>query len=203
MKKVNRYLFVGLCMTVLLAGCSAGSGNDTGERNTSEESTDEKKEDGTGKSLVVYFSHSGNTKKIAEAISKKTNSDLFEITTAEEYSSNYDTVVELAQEEKNDQARPKLKSELSNLADYQTIYLGFPIWWGDMPMVLYSFLDEYDLSGKTIAPFCTHGGSGLSGTAKKIEREEPKATVHAGLEISDSSLDRSDSDIEQWVGNLK
>ena len=85
------------------------------------------------------------------------------------------------------------------MEQYQTVIIGFPIWWGDMPMALYSFLDEYDLSGKTVLPFCTHGGSGLSGTDKNIQQEEKDAKVTDGLAISDSSLDDAGADIDKWL----
>ena len=87
------------------------------------------------------------------------------------------------------------------MADYDTVFIGYPNWWGDMPMVVYSFLDEYDLSGKTIIPFCTHGGSGLSGTVGSIKNEEPDADVKDGLAIRDNALDSSDSAIESWLSD--
>lgn len=152
-----------------------------------------------GKILVAYFSHSGNTKKIAEEIQSKTGAELFEIKTVNAYSNDYNTVLDEAKEEQNDNARPELSEKITNMSQYQTVIIGFPIWWGDMPMAVYSFLDEYDLSGKTVLPFCTHGGSGLSGTDKNIQSEEKDAKVTDGLAISDSSLDDADGDIDKWL----
>ncbi|MBO1305615.1 NAD(P)H-dependent oxidoreductase [Enterococcus sp. 669A] len=152
-----------------------------------------------GSSLVAYFSYSGNTQQIAESIAEKTGSEVFEITTAEGYPEDYDSVVDLAQEERNDQARPELGSELTNLEEYDTIYLGYPIWWSDMPMAVYSFLDDYDLAGKRIVPFCTHGGSGLSSTDTAIADEEPEATVLEGLALWDSAIDDADAEIDEWL----
>lgn len=154
---------------------------------------------GDGKILVAYFSHSGNTKGIAEDIQKKTGADIFEITTVNKYSNDYNTVLDEAKAEQNDNARPELSSKVENMGQYQTVIIGFPIWWGDMPMALYSFLDEYDLSGKTVLSFCTHGGSGLCGTDKNIQQEEKDAKVADGLAISDSSLNKAGGDIDKWL----
>lgn len=173
-----------------------GQQADTSNDNTSSDNTSSQSE---GKILVAYFSHSGNTKGIAEDIQKKTGADLFEITTVNQYSSDYDTVLDEAKAEQNDNARPELSSKVENMEQYQTVIIGFPIWWGDMPMALYSFLDEYDLSGKTVLPFCTHGGSGLCGTDKNVQQEEKDAKVADGLAISDSSLDDAGEDVDKWL----
>ena len=168
---------------------------------TSDSNEESKTEDSVenGKILVAYFSHSGNTKKIAEEIQSKTGGELFEIKTVNAYSDDYDTVLDEAKKELNDNARPELSDSVKDMAQYQTVIIGYPIWWGDMPMAVYSFLDEYDLSGKTVLPFCTHGGSGLSETDKNIQNEEKDAKVTDGLAISDSSLDDADGDIDQWL----
>ena len=170
----------------------------TGTSDGNEESQTEDSVE-NGKILVAYFSHSGNTKKIAEEIQSKTGGELFEIKTVNAYSDDYDTVLDEAKKELNDNARPELSDSVKDMAQYQTVIIGYPIWWGDMPMAVYSFLDEYDLSGKTVLPFCTHGGSGLSETDKNIQNEEKAAKVTDGLAISDSSLDDADGDIDQWL----
>ncbi|MDE6627152.1 MAG: NAD(P)H-dependent oxidoreductase [Lachnospiraceae bacterium] len=181
----------------------AGSDEQEQQADISDDSTSSQSEEtsGDGKILVAYFSHSGNTKGIAEEIQKKTGADIFEITTVNEYSSDYNTVLDEAKAEQNDNARPELSAKVENMEQYQTVIIGFPIWWGDMPMALYSFLDEYDLSGKTVLPFCTHGGSGLCGTDKNVQQEEKDAKVAEGLAIKDSSLDDAGGDIDQWLKN--
>ena len=168
---------------------------------TSDSNEESKAEDsaGNGKILVAYFSHSGNTKKIAEEIQSKTGADMFEIKTVNKYSDDYNTVLDEAKAEQKDNARPELSEQVKDMAQYQTVIIGFPIWWGDMPMAVYSFLDEYDLSAKTVLPFCTHGGSGLCQTDKNIQNEEKDAKVTDGLAISDSSLDDAAGDIDQWL----
>lgn len=216
MKKRN-ILAVMLVLTMLftLAGCGNSSSdadnnensqttisNQNIEDRTTEEAASQEannKSESSGKTLVVYFSYSGNTKQVAENIQQKLGADIFEIKTVKEYSSDYNTVVDEAQEELNDNARPELSTTLDNIEQYDTVIIGYPIWWGDMPMAVYTFLDTYDLSGKTIAPFCTHGGSGLSGTDDNIRQEEKDANVLEGMAISDSSIDESDSDVEEWL----
>lgn len=154
------------------------------------------------KSLVVYFSWSGNTKNVAEEIQTQTDSDLFEIVPEVPYSDDYDTVVDLAQEEQSENARPAISGSIDNIEQYNVIYVGFPNWWGDMPMVLYTFFDSYDLSGKTIAPFCTSGGSGLSNTVNEIKELEPNATVTDGLHIGSSSASDPGNAVSNWLSKI-
>ncbi len=126
----------------------------------------------------------GNTGVVAAMIAETTGADLFSIQTAEKYPDTYDATIDKGQEERNANARPELATHIENLDSYDVIFLGFPNWWGDMPMAMYSFLDEVDLSGKTIVPFVTSGGSGFSRTISTIESMEPGATVQEGLSIA-------------------
>lgn len=155
-----------------------------------------------GKVLVLYFSQSGNTEKVANFIHEAVGGDLVELETTKQYPSDYNELVDYAQEEQRQNARPELKTKIDNIDEYDTIFLGYPNWWADMPMPLYTFLDEYDLSGKTIAPFITHGGSGLSGTPNKIKNEEANATVTEGLSISGSSAGNSKSSVDSWLSRI-
>ncbi|MGI5894867.1 MAG: flavodoxin [Candidatus Merdivicinus sp.] len=154
------------------------------------------------KSLVVYFSWSGNTENVAESIQSQTDSDIFEIIPVTPYSDDYDTVLDLAQEEQSSNARPEISDTIENIEQYDTIYVGFPNWWGDMPMILYTFFDTYDLSGKTVAPFCTSGGSGLSNTVNEIKELEPNATVTNGLHIGSGSSSNPDDAVSEWLNDI-
>lgn len=159
--------------------------------------------DGEGKkALVVYFSWSGNTENVAESIADQTGADIFKIVPAEPYTDDYDELLDIAAKEKQDGARPEIADSIENLGQYDVIYVGFPNWWGDMPMILYTFFDSYDLSGKIIAPFCTSGGSGLSDTVNSIKELEPEAEVIEGLHIGSSASSEPDSAVEEWLGNL-
>lgn len=154
------------------------------------------------KSLVVYFSWSGNTENVAKSIQTQTDADIFEIVPATPYSDDYDTVVDLAQEEQRNNARPAISNSIESIEQYDVIYVGFPNWWGDMPMILYTFFDTYDLSGKTVALFCTSGGSGLSGTVNEVKILEPNATVTEGLHIGSGSSSNPDSAVSEWLNDI-
>ena len=168
--------------------------------NTSEENNTETTK--TGKVLVLYFSQSGNTEAVANIIHNEVGGDIVKLETVQTYPSDYNELVDYAQKEQKQNARPELKTKINNIDQYDTIFLGYPNWWADMPMPLYTFLDEYDLSGKTIAPFITHGGSGLSGTPDKIKKEEPNATVTDGLAVSGSSAKNSQSTVKNWLSKI-
>lgn len=199
-KLLKRLLSVMLVGTAVcsLAACSGGTGTEEQTETQAEESTATQTEEnadagetadiaegtdaaaGEGTALIAYFSWSGNTEAVAQEIQAQTGADLFEIVPAEPYTDDYDELLDIAQEEQSSDARPAI-AETVDLSSYDTVYLGFPNWWGDMPMILYTFLDEYDLSGKTIAPFNTSGGSGFSGSLDTIAEMEPEAEITEGL----------------------
>jgi flavodoxin len=135
------------------------------------------------KVLVVYFSHSGNTRKAANQIQKSVSGDIFEIQPVNPYPDDYNTVVEQAKRELNADYRPLLKKKINNITDYDIIFIGYPNWWGTFPMPVKSFLLENDLSGKTIIPFCTHEGSGLGRSVSDFKNLCPNSTVLEGQPI--------------------
>ena len=155
-----------------------------------------------GNILILYFSMTGNTEAVANFIHDEVGGDIVKLETEETYPDDYNDLLDVAQEEQSENARPELSTTIDNLDDYDTIFLGYPIWWGDMPMAIYSFLDNYDLSGKTIAPFVTSGGSGLSGTPSNIKNEEPNANVVEGLSIYDSDARNSRNEVVDWLNGL-
>lgn len=172
--------------------------------NNDNQSSNNQDEDVTDETniLVLYFSMSGNTEAVANIIHDEVGGDIIKLETVQTYPEEYNDLVDYAQEEQRENARPELATEIDNIEDYDIIFLGFPNWWGDMPMPIYTFLDSYDLSGKTIAPFITHGGSGLSGTPANIQEEEPKANVTTGLAISGSRAESSQDDVIDWLNEL-
>ncbi|MGN0490309.1 flavodoxin, partial [Ruminococcus sp.] len=153
------------------------------------------------KSLVAYFSCTGNTKAVAERIAELTGADLYEIVPAEPYTDedlNYNNNDCRANREMNDSsARPAIGSDSIDISDYDTVYIGYPIWWGTMPRIINTFLDTYDLSNKTVMPFCTSGSSGISKSVSDIKAEEPDADIRDGLRASGSS----DSGINEWLSD--
>lgn len=176
---------------------------DAEETETESESGEGNQLEGEGsQALVVYFSWSGNTENVANSIAAQTGADMFRIVPAEPYVDDYNELLDIASEEKQSGARPEIADSIEDLGQYDVIYAGFPNWWGDMPMILYSFFDSYDLSGKTIAPFCTSGGSGLSDTVNSIKALEPEAEVLEGLHIRDSASSDPDSAVGEWLERL-
>lgn len=163
--------------------------------------------------LVVYYSRAdenyfggqyrfvevGNTEKVAHVIGDVTGAELFKIEQQEPYSPNYKRCMDQAMADKQANARPNLVELPKNLDDYDEIYLGYPNYWGDMPMAIYTFLEAFDWTGKTIYPFCTHEGSGLSGTEQNIARICKGADVKVGLSIYGSQADQSGEAILRWL----
>lgn len=144
----------------------------------------------------------GNTGVVAHMIADATGGDLFSIRTVEPYPDNYDDTIDVGRDEKNNDARPALASRLETLEPYDTIFLGYPNWWSDMPMAVYSFLDAYDLSGKTVIPFVTSGGSGFSNTLSAIEDAEPDATVLEGLSLGAAESTNAEAEVISWLQDL-
>lgn len=145
----------------------------------------------------------GNNQYIAQIIRQEVGGDLFSIETVQEYPTTHTPLLEFAYEEKADNARPELATQIENLESYDVIFLGFPNWNADLPMPLYTFLEEYDFSGKTIIPFTTHGGSGFSRTIQTIAELQPDATVISdGLSISRNSVSDAESVVIDWVNGL-
>lgn len=154
------------------------------------------------KILVVYYSRSGNTKQIAEYIKEKVGADILKIETVKTYPINYDEMLDYAKKEQSNGERPELKTININIEEYDTIFLGYPIWWGEIATPVYTFLDQYDLSEKKIAPFVTSGSSGLSGTPDDIKREEPKSEVLEAMSITSSTLNNYKSLTDNWLSKL-
>ncbi len=152
-----------------------------------------------GNILIAYFSWSGNTQGIAEEIQRQTGADLFEIQLVEPYSSDYSTVLDRAQQDQNEQARPELSTHVENMEQYDTIILGYPNWWASIPMPIASFLEEYDFSGKTIQPFCSRGGGGLGQSQTAIAKLVPDAVMAEGLAIHYSGGPGMADDVVAWL----
>lgn len=219
MKKIIS-LFMALAMVLSLAACST---NQSPGESTPEESSSQTNEstptpsNTNGKNLVVYFSMPdnvddstvvidgetlGNTQYMAYVIQETVGADIFRIEPETPYPTDHDKLVDLAKEEQNDNARPKIKDMIENFDTYENIFVGYPNWWGDMPMILYSFFDEYDFSGKTIIPFNTHGGSSFSDTISTIKGLEPNAEVLDGKSISRNDIQDAEQEIVDWVNSL-
>lgn len=202
------------------------------EQNTESKSAESLAETGAeqaadGKSLVVYFSVPettkpdnmsseeeystvvidgevlGNTQYAAHVIQENTGADIFRIEPVTPYPMNHAELEEVATEEKRNNAMPEIAAEIENLEQYTTIFLGYPNWYGDMPRIIYSFLEQYDLSGKTVAPFVTSGGSGFSNTINTIADLQPNATVITdGYSVNRNKVQDAEQEIIAWVNDL-
>ena len=180
----------------------ASNENTTNNEEIDKENNTNTSKENMGKALVVYYSWSGNTRTVANFIHNAVGGDIIELEPKKAYTKNMNELSSIALKEKNENSRPELKTKIDNIEDYDTIFLGYPNWWSDMPMLMYTFLDEYDLSGKTIAPFVTHGESGLSGTPNKIQKEELNSKVTEGLAVQHDNIDNSESVVKQWVSKI-
>ena len=172
-----------------------------------------------GKSIIIYFSHTGenysvgnitvgNTAKVAQEIAAQTGAPTWEIKETDEYpKTSYNDCVSRAKREKQQNARPAFVGEAPALSHYDTIFLGYPNWWADAPMVVYTFLDKAKIDGKTILPFCTHEGSGLGSTARSLAKAYPKAKVEPkGLalygHVAQKEPDAVKSAVAKWLNDL-
>lgn len=151
------------------------------------------------KILIVYYSHSGNTKALAQMIHSRTGADLFEIEVEKPYPTDYSTIVKQAKEELNNGYLPPIKSKIENLADYDTIFLGSPNWWSTIALPVMTFLENHDLSGKTVVPFVTHGGGGVANCIKEMEKRAAGAQFAQGLVLRDSRVKSSEESVSQWL----
>lgn len=231
MKKVIAILMV-TALLFALAGCS-GTGSGTAENKTDVKETaavtetvqtDETAVGDNGEAektnaLVVYFSRTGeqygvgvidkgNTAIVADMIVEETGADVFEILPKEDnYPMTYKELTDYAKEEQNNNARPAILDRVENFDAYDTVYLGYPIWWGDLPMICYTFLESYDFTGKTVIPFCTHAGSGNAGTQSKIQTAIPNAEVKEVLAIAGTDTqndpDSVKSTVTEWLDEMK
>ena len=165
------------------------------------------------KILIVYYSRKGenywngglrhidkgNTERVAEFIQKAVGGDLFEVDTVKPYSESYMTCIEEAKQELRAKARPEIKAYPENFEDYDTIFVGYPNWWGTMPMCMYTFLEHFDLTGKKIVPFCTNEGSGLGGSERELKKICKGATVAPGLSIHGAEAAQSEGKVAAWA----
>lgn len=174
------------------------------------------KKGSNGKVLIVYFSRTkgvyggnvkvGNTARVADFIQEKTKGDTYEIVPKKSYPNSYDATAKVAQKEQDQNARPAIKNALPNVKKYQTVFIGSPIWWGEYPMVVRTFIDNTNLNGKTVIPFTTSGGSGLGNTREVLEKAYPKAHVRKGFTVEGETVKNDPNtvktDVDKWLNQL-
>lgn len=207
-------LFLVPC-SLFLIGCGGVSQDTTPAPDKTSASTEKPASD--KKILVAYFSRTGeeynvgfikkgNTAVVAEMIAQRTNANIFEIKPEHNYPEEYQACTEVAKTELESDARPKLAANIESVAQYDTIFIGYPIWWGSLPRIVLTFLDSNDFSGKKIIPFCTHGGSGLAGTEREIAHACPNAEVLPGLAIvgrtAHNDKPATEKGVDAWLKTL-
>jgi flavodoxin len=209
--------FLALMAALLTAASLAACGAQTAGQTASEAPSAAADSPAKGHILVAYFSQAGeqydvgvvekgNTQIVAEMIADETDADLFHVERKAAYPSKLSELLDEAQDEQKNSARPELAAAVDNWDDYDTIFLGYPIWWGDMPMPVYTFLESYDFTGKTVIPFDTNGGSGLADTVSAITKACPGAAVKDGLAVSgkeaQTQQDKAKREVQNWLKGL-
>ena len=223
MKKNLLIVTIVLVFTLCLTGCGSkevnkeaeSKANDILNNNTSEKNTsDDNTTTDSKKMLIVYFSKTGenynvgnidvgNTAMMASYMKEYLNADSFEIVPVNKYSDDYEECKKEATKEMNENARPKIQNKVNNFDLYDTVFIGYPIWWGDMPMIVYTFMEEYDFTGKTVIPFNTHEGSGNAGTYSTIKSKLSGANVNTNGLALQGKIARTDSGKDQTINWLK
>lgn len=206
MKRIASIL-IGIVLLCTLAACTSGAESSepaASEADMSGENMEEANTEGAnieGENTEEASVEETGTGEAEEA--ETVGADLFRIETVQQYPLEHEALVDQAAQEQDADARPELATHIENLEQYDTIFLGYPNWWGDMPQALYTFLEEYDFSGKTIIPFCPHGGSGFSRTESTIAELQPDATVsEEGLAISRNNVAGSAEQVADWANSL-
>jgi flavodoxin len=168
-----------------------------------EECTRSNTENTSKEILVAYFSHSGNTREIANQIHKSVGGDIFEIQSVKPYPDDYDTVVKQAKQELDSGHKPALKTRIENIKPYDLVFIGYPNWWGTIPAPVRTLLSEYDFSKKTIVPFCTHEGTGLGRSVTDISRLCPQSTMLEGVAIRGRDVETAQNKVSEWLRKIK
>lgn len=220
-------LLLALAMALSLAACgSSNQGNTpeppasvsgstgeetpapTGTETPAEEPSEEPAESETSTTgdsssvLITYFSWSGNTELVAQIIQQETGGDLFEIAPATPYTNNYNELLDIAQQEQSDNARPELAGQLENWEQYDTIFVGYPNWWSDAPMAVYTFLESYDWDGKTLVPFNTSASGGFGRSLPGLEESAAGASILDGISLTERTLGNAQSEVTTWLNEL-
>ena len=183
----------GSGVSVEEAGASEAASQPTGTETSAEESA------GEGGTLVAYFSWSGNTEHMAQIIAEQTGGSLFEIEPATPYTDDYDTLLDIARQEQSDNARPELAAQVEDWDSYDVVFVGYPNWWSDAPMAVYTFLESYDWTGKTLIPFNTSASGGFGRSLSGIEESAAGAEILDGLDLTESELSDAQSRITEWL----
>lgn len=154
------------------------------------------------KPLVVYYSHSGNTRRLAEEIHKRVGGDILEISTSFKYPGQYEELTKVAKEQQRENFRPPLDMKMPDMSQYGVIYLGYPNWWSGMAMPVYTFVEQSGVNGKIILPFCTHGGGGLGHSVADLKKLVPQSRVYDALSVSGTRAGAAGAEVDKWLKQM-
>lgn len=213
MKKTGIFLLM-LSAALSLAACSQGAASSNESESAAStaaaaetsaeaaESSEAASAEPGSQTLIAYFSWSGNTERVASLIQQETGGDLFEIAPATPYTDDYDALLDQAQAEQAEDARPELAAQVENWQDYDVVFVGYPNWWSDAPMAVYTFLESYDFTGKTLIPFNTSASGGFGRSLSGLEESAAGAVMLDGLAITEGELDNAEQMVSDWIGTL-
>ena len=213
------FLLIMSLVTIMLFTACGDTSNDSSKSDSTKkvEAQSSQATKSNSKILVAYFSRAGenyqvgviekgNTCIVADMIAEATGADMFEIKTVKPYPESYQECTEVAKQELADDVRPEIVGKVEDMSKYDTIFLGYPIWWSDFPMAVYTFLESYDFSGKTIIPFCTSAGTYMTGKEVNIPKFAKGATVREGLGLQGKRCQEEpeavQQDVKKWLGSL-
>jgi flavodoxin len=214
MKKRVLFSLLIIIGLFVITGCGSNKVNPESEKKANDILNNQVENKADSKVLIVYFSRTGenynvgnvevgNTAIMASYMKEYLNADSFEIVPVNKYPDSYDECLSVATKEKNEDARPAIESKLDDISKYDTVFIGYPIWWGSIPQIVYTFMEEYDLSGKTIIPFNTHEGSGDAGTYNTIKNKLTKSNVNTNGLALQGKVARTDEGKEKTINWLK
>ena len=209
--KVKNIIFVALAL-IMATGCN-GQNVKTHDRASQQDNEISKNQNNMSKSIVIFFSHAGdnyavgnievgNTKIVADYISEITSADQFEIVTHKYDGMAYNPLIQLAKEEANNGELPPYEGNAPDLSQYDTVFIGGPVWWGTYPQVMFTLFKDINLDGKTVIPFTTHEGSGLASCASDVKKAFPKATVTQGWSIYGHEVRTGRAKVEKWLNSI-
>lgn len=210
MKKLLTMLLAG-ALVLSLAACGGETTPEEMEEETAQPTTESvepaaEEESATpeedGGTLIAYFSWSGNTEQVAQIIAEETGGTLFEIAPAVPYTDDYDELLDIARQEQSEGARPELAAQVENWDSYDTVFVGYPNWWSDAPMAVYTFLEAYDWTGKALVPFNTSASGGFGRSLDGLAESAAGADILDGISFTSSTLSDAQSEVPAWLDSL-
>ena len=202
MKKMLMFLSSAVLILVLTAGCCLTAYGEAAVSPSATEAPETPGAEAGSDTLIAYFSWSGNTEQVAQIIQAATGADVFKIEPATPYTDDYNALLDVARQEQADNARPELAAQVENWENYDVIFVGYPNWWSDAPMAVYTFLESYDWSGKTLIPFNTSASGGFGRSLSGLEESASGASILEGISFTERTLGDARSEVAAWLDGL-